>query len=303
MLAHLLRRLILVQLVVGAALGFLLFQFAHTTPWSALVCALATPIFSAFMVCAITGLRSRPKEPVMTWLRAMAGEFWATILIFLLRQPWSSQGPGILPATGTGSQVPVVLVHGYLCNHRVWDTVASGLRARGHTVLPLNLEPLFTSIDKYARTIEVAVMELCQHTGSSQIALVGHSMGGLAIRAWMRASGVQRVARVLTLGTPHVGTQIAPSTRSHNGIQMGWQSTWLAELAASETDDVRSRIRIAITPQDNIVYPQRSQVLTGVEPTVFEGIGHLQMCLDGAVLNWMNTQLDGLETTQEKPHD
>ncbi|MEO7107274.1 MAG: alpha/beta fold hydrolase [Rhodoferax sp.] len=233
----------------------------------------------------------------------MAGEFWASIVIFLLRQPWSSQAPGILPATGTGNQIPVILVHGYLCNHRVWDQVATGLRARGHTVLPLALEPLFTSIDKYARILEVATMELCQFTGSTQIALVGHSMGGLAIRAWMRACGTQRVARVLTLGTPHAGTQMAPSTRTPNGIQMGWQSAWLAELAASENDAVRSRIRIALTPQDNIVYPQRAQVLPGVNASVFEGIGHLQMCLDRAVQDWVYAQLAGLEHYGEKPHD
>ena len=295
MLARLLRRLILVQLVVGAGLGFLLFQFAHTSPLSSLVCALATPVLSTFIVCVITGLRSKAKEPVGLWLRAMAGEFWASILIFVLRQPWSNHGPGILPATGPDAQVPVLLVHGYLCNHRVWDTVARGLRAQGHTVLAVTMEPLFTSIDKYARTIEVAVMELCQHTGSSQVALVGHSMGGLAIRAWMRACGAQRVARVLTLGTPHVGTQIEPNTRKPNGMQMGWQSAWLAELAASESEAVRAHIRIALTPQDNIVYPQRAQVLAGVEPTVFDGIGHLQMCLDDNVLNWICKQLDGLE--------
>jgi predicted alpha/beta hydrolase family esterase len=304
-LAHLLRRLIWIQLLVGAGLGFLLFWFAHTTPWSALIGALVMPIFGTFMVCVITGLRSRAKEPTGMWLRALWGEFWASNLIFLLRQPWSRERPGVLPATGPTGQVPVVLVHGYVCNHRVWDTVARGLRTRGHTVLAVNMEPLFTSIDKYARTIEMAVMELCQHTGATQVALVGHSMGGLAIRAWMRAHGVQRVARVLTLGTPHVGTQIEPSTKTPNGKQMCWQSPWLAELAASESDAVRSHIRIALTPQDNIVYPQRTQVLPGVEPAIFDGIGHLQMCVDGAVLGWIYEQLGGLEPpkTQEQKHD
>lgn len=304
MLAHLLRRLIWTQLLVGAGLGFLLFWFAHTTPWSALAGALLMPLFSTFMVCVITGLRSKAKEPTSQWLRSLCGEFWASILIFLLRQPWSQGRPPILPATGPTAQIPVVLVHGYVCNHRVWDTVTPGLRANGHTVLAVNLQPLFTSIDKYTRTIEMAVMELCQQTGSAQVALVGHSMGGLAIRAWMRAHGVQRVARVLTLGTPHVGTQIEPNTKTPNGKQMCWQSSWLAELAASENDEVRSRIRIALTPQDNIVYPQRAQVLAGVEPAIFVGIGHLQMCLDGAVLNWIYEQLGGLEAPiiQEQNH-
>ncbi len=295
MLASLLRRLIFIQAAVGAILGFLLHRLAGTTPWSSLVGALLVPIVCTFLVCVVSGLRSKAKgEPMGHWLRSVWGEFRATVLIFLLRQPWTVEAPGVLPATGSTHQIPVVLVHGYLCNHRVWDSVAKGLRAQGHTVLAVNLEPLFTSIDKYVMTIEVAVMELCQQTGASQVALVGHSMGGLAIRAWMRANGVDRVARVVTLGTPHLGTQIEPRTRTANGKQMGWQSPWLAELAASETDAHRGTIRIAITPQDNIVYPQRDQVFPGVEAAIFDGIGHLQMCLDRSVREWIYAQLRGL---------
>ena len=295
MLASLLRRLIFIQAAAGAILGFLLHRLAGTTPWSSLVGALLVPIFSTFLVCLVSGLRSKAKgEPMGHWLRSVWGEFRASVLIFLLRQPWTVKAPGVQPATGSTPQIPVVLVHGYLCNHRVWDNVAKGLRAQGHTVLAVNLEPLFTSIDKYVMPIEVAVMELCQQTGASQVALVGHSMGGLAIRAWMRACGVDRVARVVTLGTPHAGTQIEPRTRTANGKQMGWQSPWLAELGASETDELRGRLRIAITPQDNIVYPQRDQVFPGVEASIFDGIGHLQMCLDRSVRQWIYEQLRGL---------
>ena len=296
MLARLLRRLIFSQAAVGALLGFLLYQFAGTTPWSALVGALLLPIASTFLVCLVSGVRSKAKgEPLSHWLRSVWGEFRASVVIFLLRQPWTLEAPVVQPATGPVHQIPVVLVHGYLCNHRVWDSIAKDLRAQGHAVLAVNLEPLFTSIDKYVKPLEVAVMELCQQTGASRVALVGHSMGGLAIRAWMRACGVDRVARVLTLGTPHAGTRIEPRTRTANGKQMAWQSPWLAELAASENDALRECFRIAITPQDNIVFPQRDQVFPGMEAAVFDGIGHLQMCLDASVRGWIVQQLRGLQ--------
>jgi triacylglycerol lipase len=295
MLASLLRRVIFIQAAAGAILGFLLHRLAGTTPWSSLLGALLLPILSTFLLCLVSGLKSKSRqEPLGHWLRSVWGEFRASLIIFLLRQPWTVETPHILPATASPQQIPVVLVHGYLCNHRVWDSVARGLRAQGHTVLAVNLEPIFASIDKYVMPIEVAVMELCQQTGASQVALVGHSMGGLAIRAWMRACGVDRVARVLTLGTPHAGTQIEPRTRTPNGRQMMWQSPWLAELIASETEAVHGRIRIAITPQDNIVYPQREQVFPGVEAAIFDGIGHLQMCLDTSVRQWIYDQLRGL---------
>ncbi|MBI2751645.1 MAG: alpha/beta fold hydrolase [Burkholderiales bacterium] len=294
MLARLLRLGILLQVLTGAAVGLWLLPATHVPLWWALAGAALFPLVTTVLVNLYSALRSRADEPAAQWWSALFGEIIAGVHIFLLRQPWTVAPPAVLPATGANARVPVVLVHGYLCNHRTWDDIASDLRAQGHTVLAVNLEPLFTSIDNYAVTVEAAVDALCRETGSAKVALVGHSMGGLAIRAWMRAHGTARVARVLTLGTPHAGTQIATGTQTPNGRQMQWHSRWLAELSAGEADATRALIRIALTPQDNIVYPQRAQVLPGLQATVFKGIGHLQMCLDPAVIAWVREQLSDL---------
>ena len=301
MLARLLRRAILSQMVLGAALGCLLSWFANAPVWTALLLALLLPVLTNKLIILYSTIKSKAaSEPLGAWLKSMIGEMQSSFWIFLMRQPWTSGAPGVLASTAGKPRVPVVLVHGYVCNHRVWDTMARTLRAQGHSVIAVDLEPLFTSIDKYAPAIESAVTALCRRTGATQVALMGHSMGGLAIRAWMRKHGSARVARVLTLGTPHVGTQIAPKTRTPNGQQMAWQSLWLAELAASESIEVRGLMRIALTPQDNIVYPQRVQFLPDVPATVFEGIGHLQMCRSAAVMQWVHQQLAGLEAPTER---
>jgi triacylglycerol esterase/lipase EstA (alpha/beta hydrolase family) len=117
-------------------------------------------------------------------------------------------------------------------------------------------------------------------------------MGGLAIRAWMRAHGTARAALAVTLGTPHVGTQVSPDARARNGKQMVWHSDWLADLAASESAATRRLFRIALTPLDAIVFPQLDQVLPGVVPAVFEGLGHVQLCSNARVMNWVSEQLD-----------
>lgn len=295
MLAKLLRRMLLVQFLVGAGLGYLLAATAHWPNWSSLACAVLLPLLTGLLASVVTVVKSRaPAEPSPMWWRSLWGEIGAGVRVFFLRQPWALNPPAYLPATGAIAKVPVVLVHGYVCNHRIWDDTVAALQANGHPVLAIDLEPLFTSIDHYAAVVETAVAELCRETGATQVALIGHSMGGLAIRAWMRAHGTQRVARVLTLGTPHAGTQIAPHIRTLNGQQMGWRSQWLNDLAAQESSATRALMRIAITPQDNIVYPQRAQVLAGVDVTVFEGIGHLQMCLEKPVIDWVLAQLSAL---------
>jgi triacylglycerol esterase/lipase EstA (alpha/beta hydrolase family) len=108
----------------------------------------------------------------------------------------------------------------------------------------------------------------------------------------MRRYGTTQVARAITLGTPHAGTQINALVSTPNASQMAWQSTWLRELAASETDATRSLFRVALSPQDNIVFPQRAQTLEGINPVVFEGLGHLQLCTSARVRAWVCRELE-----------
>jgi triacylglycerol esterase/lipase EstA (alpha/beta hydrolase family) len=227
MLAQLLRRTLFAQLIMGGALAYWLRASNTLSTAQAFALVAAVPFLVMALVDVYTAVVSRGPEPWAAWLRSLVGEYRAGVVIFLLRQPWTREEPHLLPATGTHKSIPVVLVHGYLCNHRIWDDVAPRLRAQGHDVFAVNLEPLFCSIDRYADVVDSAVRALLAHSGQQQVALVGHSMGGLAIRAWLRVHGRARAARVVTLGTPHVGTQVPQQVKSMNGIQMAWKSEWL----------------------------------------------------------------------------
>jgi len=300
MLARLLRWTYLVQLLVGGWIGLwcarqLPAPNEATTLTGMLLGGVLWVVFWQAVVIGNSMRQSRPPRPLAPWLKAAWGELMAALLIFCLRLPWTGGTPTLLPPTRTDqARLPVLLVHGFICNHRIWDKVADRLRAQGHSVLTLDLEPLFTSIDNYCPQIEQAVSRLCQHTGSAHVVLVGHSMGGLAIRAWIRTHGDSRVAKVLTMGTPHQGTQTQQWVHTANGLQMAWHSPWLAELARSETPATRQRMHLALTQHDNIVHPQREQILEGAQVTEFSGVGHLQMCLDDAVIEWVLREAAGL---------
>lgn len=292
MLSRLMRGLLLGQVLIGALLGWLLARQTGAPLWLVAVMALALPLVTVLLALITIAIKSRAPGANGRWLRSLLFEYAAMLRAFLLQLPWASTPPMLMPSPGAALRTPVLLVHGYLCNHRVWDAMAQRLHRGGHPVMRLNLEPVFAPIDSYAPQIEQAVTQLCHQTGATKVALIGHSMGGVAIRAWMRAYGSARVARVITLGTPHTGTQIARRTRTPNGQQMVWGSAWLQELARSEKAATRGLMRIALTPQDHIVYPQREQVLPGVPVTVFDGLGHLELCRNRAVIAWVLQQLD-----------
>ncbi len=292
MLARLLRKILAIQAIFLALLS-------ATTVWALGVHAWAGVLIFALVPLLLVGAwtlkitrHACQEQPIWPDIgRASLGEAWWVYRAFITRMPWSWRAPQLQPALGPSGGIGVVLVHGFVCNHRVWDDLAPRLRARGHAVFAVDLEPVFASIDDYAAAIEQAVQRLCAHTGHQQVALIGHSMGGLAIRAWMRAHGTSRAALAITLGTPHQGTQVSPHARAPNGKQMVWHSAWLQALGAGETAQTRALFRIAITPQDAIVFPQRAQVLPGVLPQVFDGLGHMELCSNAKVMDWVAAEL------------
>ncbi len=298
MLARLMRALLLGQLLIGALLGGLLAKETGATLWLAAMLALAMPLVTLALLVIAIGIRSRAPGANRRWLRSLLFEYTAMLRAFVLQLPWGGTPTLMLSAPQTARRTPVLLVHGFLCNHRIWDAMTRRLHQAGHAVLTVDLEPVFAPIESYAALIQQAVAQLCQQTGATKVALVGHSMGGLAIRAWLRAYGSERANRVITLGTPHTGTQILRRSRSSNGQQMMGHSAWLQALEQSETGATRSLIRIALTPQDHIVYPQREQVLAGVPVTVFDGLGHVELSSHPAVIDWVLQQVADLCATE-----
>lgn len=292
MLSRFIRIILLVQILGGALLGWWLSRQTDASTWWIPGMALLLPPGLTLVTLFTGALKSRTPGANALWWRSVRHEYATCLRVFLLQLPWATSPQQVKPACMTPPRVPVLLVHGYLSNRRVWDNLSEHLCCSGHPRLALDLEPLFCSIDDYAPRIEQAVTELCRQTGATQVALVGHSMGGLAIRAWMRAHGTDRVARIITLGTPHAGTNIDRHPRTENGKQMLWHSAWLQQLAASESSATRSLMRLALSPQDHIVFPQREQVLEGAPVTVFDGLGHLELACSPSVIRWVLQQLE-----------
>ncbi len=69
-----------------------------------------------------------------------------------------------------------------------------------------------SAIVKQGKAIQSAIRHVLKETGSEKVVLVGHSMGGLAAREYLQnssnwqADGKHHVAKLLTIGTPHGGS-------------------------------------------------------------------------------------------------
>lgn len=179
------------------------------------------------------------------------------------------------------TQAPLLLIHGYCCNRGFWWWLKPRLEAHGHSIATLTLEPLHGDIDSYAEQVARGVDRLCSATGARQVILVGHSMGGLVARAYLRRYGEFRVSRLVTLGTPHHGSTLAHLGMGRNARQMTPGSAWLKEL---EQTPLSLACVSIFSWHDNYVMPQVSALLEGAQNIPLAGVGHLAMSISPVVL-------------------
>ncbi|SEN99592.1 alpha/beta hydrolase fold [Duganella sp. CF517] len=173
--------------------------------------------------------------------------------------------------------LPVLLIHGYACNSGYWLPMSKLLTRARISHYGIDLEPPGAAIDDFVPQVRAAVERLCAETGSGQVVVLAHSMGGLVARAYLRRHGHARIARVITLGTPHHGTTLAGFGPGSNAVQMRRDSAWLASLAATEADLQRKLFSSIYSVHDNIVAPQDSSDLPGARNLVFGAIGHVAL--------------------------
>jgi triacylglycerol lipase len=215
-------------------------------------------------------------------------EWCISVQVFAWWQPFRSQSiPDNLPHTSVLRGV--VLVHGYFCNRGFWSHWLRRLANENRAYVAVNLEPTFGSIDDYVQTIESAVARVTLVTGLPPV-IVAHSMGGLAVRAWLVArlkdshEAAAPVRRVVTLGTPHQGTWLARLGFSKNTQQMREHNDWLKALEHAESHRKTVEFVCYFSDCDNIVFPVLNATLAGAENRALHGLGHVAMVHDAAVM-------------------
>ncbi|MGA4865114.1 esterase/lipase family protein [Streptomyces lavendulocolor] len=128
---------------------------------------------------------------------------------------------------------PTVLLHGFVDNRSVFVLLRRSLLRHGRRhVESLNYSLLTCDIRAAAELLGRHVEEICDRTGHHEVDVVGHSLGGLIARYYVqRLGGDRRVRTLVTLGTPHAGTTVAPLAGAHPLVrQMRPGSSVLREL-------------------------------------------------------------------------
>ena len=279
--------------MIAVALLVIILVLAGIVGPAGLLCLIAAIVAASFVLAA-SHASPRPVESTPDLagrIRLWCGEIvvaWAIMLVLMPLERWLMRRSIRGRPDGPG---PVLLIHGYVNNAGALFILWRAIKASGRGTYTVNLEPVYADIDAYADLLEATLARVQAAEDGRPVALVCHSMGGLAVRAYMRKYGAGRVARVITLGTPHGGTALARTALGENGRQMLVGSAWLAALAAHEHGVWPCPFTSVYSRDDNIVAPQLSAYLEGARNIALDGIGHVTLPMAPEVARLVVTEL------------
>ncbi|WP_366521141.1 alpha/beta fold hydrolase, partial [Lapillicoccus sp.] len=174
---------------------------------------------------------------------------------------------------------PVLLVPGYGGSEESLAPLATALRGRGRDVTVVSLpDQARGDLDGQTQALGAAVDEALARTGAASVDLVGYSAGGIVARLWVTEGGGRSVTRrLVTLGSPHHGTEIAALGTVVSGTcptacqQLAPDSAVLSRLD-SEPLPAGVVLLSLWSTSDDVVLPPSSAVIAGVPSPSLQSI-------------------------------
>ena len=205
------------------------------------------------------------------WLMAQET---ACLLLTLMLRPlgWL---PEKLPSGQVGdNERVVILLHGLFQNRSCLFWLAHRLRRAGFRhVCSINTPP-WRDLETLTEILVRKVDELRLTHKVEQVDLVGHSMGGMIGRNFVQhRGGSSKVRRLVTLGTPHQGSKLAPFALSKMGRSLQPGSTFLQKFNRGVLPE-STLVTTIYSRHDNIVLPVDNARIKGVPAVELDGMGH-----------------------------
>jgi pimeloyl-ACP methyl ester carboxylesterase len=276
------------ELAFAAALAAMLAAGLSLPVGAALAVALALSLLvpgalvaASFVIAAL--LASAGAGALLYRMRALLSEAIEFNLAVLTMALPRSPLPPAVDIGGAGaaqrSARPLLLIHGIVCNYNIWRPWYAPLQAAGFgPVRALNLEPLFADIDIHAARVAQELRALQRETHGARVSIIAHSMGGLVARAALRLLPAESIGRIITIASPHHGTQLARCFQWSLPLrQMLPHSAWLRALNTAQEGQLPVPLTSIYSLEDNLVVPPRSARLAGAEAHELRGLGHLAL--------------------------
>lgn len=243
----------------------------------------------------------------------LVGALVAVVLVVVDRDAGRGPLAGPVPQDRPG---PVLLVPGYGGSTTALEVLARRLRAVGRDARVVPLPGSGTGdLAQQAAVLDTAAQDALDR-GAPSVDVVGYSSGGVVARLWVADDGGRSVARrVVTLGAPHHGSEVAALAGSLLPGQcqaacraLVPDSELLTRLNVDETPEGPAWVSVWTT-QDQVVTPPESARLDGAVNIPVQGVcadavvGHGELPTDRLVQGLVLDALTPTLPAQPSPAD
>ena len=186
--------------------------------------------------------------------------------------------------------VRIVLVHGWAQRRGAVSLLGARLADRGFGVVCFSYPSLRLEIASAAESLRRLLVDL-QAERQGPVHLVAFGVGGLVARTCVRRHRVPGVRRLVTIGTPHQGTLLAPAWAGSLG-RLHPGSDLLRQLGAAdhtpgqfEVTAIQSEFDATILPPENAYYPAAFNVIV-------RDTGHFSLLFSARVVTLIAENLE-----------
>jgi pimeloyl-ACP methyl ester carboxylesterase len=222
-------------------------------------------------------------------LRATLAEWGMAALVSAARPV------GFLPLPGARKHGPrpIIVLHGFAMNRANFLPLAFRLARAG-------LGPIYGfeywtlgRTAAAARQLSWFVDQVQATTRAEQVDVIGHSMGGVVGRYYVALLGGDGpVANLVTLGSPHAGTDVAAVGIGHPRKELTAGSKLLKRLSVAPAPQ-HTRMLTILSRADALVPAERQGELPGADRLVYDDLGHVALLGSRRVAHEIAARLSG----------
>jgi len=191
-------------------------------------------------------------------------------LVATIASVWASRDPAADPVPQERPG-PILLVPGYGGSEFALEQLSSTLSAAGRDVSIVHLAGDGTGdLRDQVAVLDQAAAAALRRAGARSVDVVGYSAGGIVARLWVEAGGASLARRVVMLGTPNHGTElagfasdIAPNACPTACQQLAPDSELIRQLNAGDETPSGPTWVSMWSEADHVVFPPESASVDG----------------------------------------
>ena len=218
---------------------------------------------------AVRRAQRAPRAP----LRSMLGD-WAMAMTLSAARP-----AGVLPLPGAHPRGPrpIIVLHGYAMNRANFVPLAYRLSRAGlGPILGFEYWTL-GRIAAAARRLGWFIDQVRAASGATEVDVIGHSMGGVVASYYVTlAGGDGAIRNLVTIGSPHGGTDLSVASIGHPTRELITGSKLLARIAAAPPPRI-TRVLEILSRSDALVPADSQAPVPGRDRIVYDDLGHVAL--------------------------